>query len=60
MNGRDVADRFQTTHTGIKVIYTSGYTQDLITDRGLLHKDIAYVPKPYSAEQIIAKVREAT
>ena len=42
------------------MIYTSGYTQDLITDRGILHKDIAYVPKPYSAEQIIAKVREAT
>ena len=59
MNGRDVADRFKSTHTGIQVIYTSAQTPDLIADRGMLHKDIAYVAKPYSAEQIIAKVREA-
>ena len=59
MNGRELAEYFQTTHTGIKVIYTSGYTQDLITDRGILYQDIAYVPKPYTAEQIVIKVREA-
>jgi two-component system cell cycle sensor histidine kinase/response regulator CckA len=42
-----------------KVIYTSGSTQDLIAHRGVLHDDISYIPKPYTADQIAAKVREA-
>jgi two-component system cell cycle sensor histidine kinase/response regulator CckA len=60
MNGPEIANHFKSAHHSIKVIYTSGYTRDLITDRGILPKDIAYLPKPYTAEQIIAKVREAT
>jgi CheY-like chemotaxis protein len=59
MNGRELADRFRSARPGTKVIYTSGYTQDLIADRGVLHRDVNYVPKPYTADQITAKVREA-
>jgi signal transduction histidine kinase/CheY-like chemotaxis protein len=59
MNGRELAERFRTLRPGTKVIYTSGYTQDLIADRGVLHRDVNYVAKPYTADQITAKVREA-
>ena len=59
MNGREVADRMTQAPPGIKVIYTSGYTQDLIANRGVLNCDVRYLPKPYTIEQIAAKVREA-
>jgi signal transduction histidine kinase/ActR/RegA family two-component response regulator len=59
MNGRELADRFRIGRPDSKVIYTSGYTQDLIAYRGVLHDDISYIPKPYTADQIAAKVREA-
>ena len=59
MNGRELANRFRIMRPGTKVIYTSGYTQDLIAHRGVLHDDISYIPKPYRADQIAAKVREA-
>jgi signal transduction histidine kinase/ActR/RegA family two-component response regulator len=59
MNGRELADRFRVGRPDSKVIYTSGYTQDLIAHRGVLHDAISYIPKPYTADQIAAKVREA-
>jgi signal transduction histidine kinase/ActR/RegA family two-component response regulator len=58
MNGKELADRFRIGRPGTKVIYTSGYTQDLIAHRGVLPDDISYIPKPYTADQIAAKVRE--
>ena len=59
MNGRELADQFRITRPEIKVIYTSGYPHDIIAHRGVLHNDISYIPKPYTADQIAAKVREA-
>ncbi len=59
MNGRELAERFRNLRPAAKIIYTSGYTQDLIADRGVLHRDVNYIPKPYTADQITAKVREA-
>ena len=59
MNGRELANRFRIMRPDTKVIYTSGYTQDIIAHRGVLHDDISYIPKPYTADQIAAKVREA-
>ena len=59
LNGREVADGMKQARPGIKVIYTSGYTQDLIANRGVLDSDVRYLPKPYTTEQIAAEVREA-
>jgi signal transduction histidine kinase/ActR/RegA family two-component response regulator len=58
LNGRELANRFRIIRPETKVIYTSGYPQDLIAHRGVLHDDISYIPKPYTANQIAAKVRE--
>ena len=41
MNGRELANRFRIVRPDTKVIYTSGYTQDLIAHRGVLHDDIS-------------------
>jgi CheY-like chemotaxis protein len=59
MNGRELAERFKTARPTIKLIYTSGYAQDIIADHGVLHSGVAYMHKPYTAAEIANKVREA-
>jgi len=59
MNGRELADLFRIARPDTKVIYTSGYTQDFIAHRGVLHDDVLYIPKSYTADKIAEKVRDA-
>ena len=58
MNGRQLADRLTTERPGVKVLYTSGYTRDVIAHRGVLDADVAYLAKPYSPEALAEKLRE--
>ena len=58
MNGRELADRMQVLHARLRVLFTSGYTADVIARRGVLEPDVAYLPKPFSAESLAAKVRQ--
>src|SRR6185369_12603488 len=55
MNGRELADRFRVIRPGIKIIYASGYAQDIIANRGVLHREVCYLHKPYTADEIAAK-----
>ena len=57
MNGRQLAERMREIRPDLKVLYTSGYTQDVIAHRGVLDRDVAYLPKPYSPEALAAKLR---
>jgi signal transduction histidine kinase/CheY-like chemotaxis protein len=59
MNGRELAARIQTTRPRVKVIYTSGYTRDVIAHRGVLEDGLDYIPKPYTADLLAQKVSEA-
>ena len=43
----------------MKVLFTSGYADDAIGSRGIGAKDSAYLAKPFSPEELMAKVRES-
>jgi PAS domain S-box-containing protein len=58
MNGRELAECLKTLLPAIKVLYTSGYTQDVIAHRGVLDLDVAYIAKPYTPDGLADKVRE--
>ncbi len=58
INGRELADRMLAASPRMRVLFTSGYTADIIASRGALETDIAYLPKPFSAQSLAAKVRE--
>ncbi len=58
MSGRMLAERFEITHPGIKVLYMSGYTDDVIVRHGLVDNGSAFLAKPFSAAQLTRKVRE--
>jgi two-component system, cell cycle sensor histidine kinase and response regulator CckA len=58
MNGRELAMRAAELRPSLKVLYISGYTADAIGRQGVLDPGVAYLPKPFTATQLSAKIRE--
>lgn len=58
LNGRDLANRIRILFPGLPVLYMSGYTANIITDRGFLDKDVCLIQKPFSKKELAIKVRE--
>jgi signal transduction histidine kinase len=59
MNGRELADELCKAHPGLKHLFISGYTADVIADRGVLEEGVHFVQKPFSMHDLAAKMREA-
>jgi signal transduction histidine kinase len=57
MSGRELADEAARRRPGLKVLYTTGYTQNAIVHGGRLDPGVALLSKPYSADQLARKVR---
>jgi len=58
MTGRQIAERFLDRHPGIKVLYTSGYSGDAIASRELLDPEMTYLPKPFTPDLLLRKMRQ--
>jgi two-component system, cell cycle sensor histidine kinase and response regulator CckA len=57
MSGPELADQMQKLKPQIKVLYTSGYVDDTIAQLGLLEVENTLIPKPFSPETLLHKVR---
>jgi DNA-binding NtrC family response regulator len=58
LNGRQLADRLVENRPDMKVLYTSGYADEVIARQGSVEPGMEYLPKPFGAAQLSAKVRE--
>jgi len=58
MSGRVLADEALKRHPNLKVLYTTGYTQNAVVHNGVLDRDAQLLMKPYSLDQLAAKVRD--
>jgi len=58
MGGKVMAEWLKASYPDIKVLFTSGYTDDTIARHGVLERGVAFVPKPYSTGTLLRKVRE--
>lgn len=58
MNGRQLAERLGTLRPGLKCLYMSGYTADIIAHRGVLEEGVRFIAKPFSLRVLAEKVRE--
>jgi CheY-like chemotaxis protein len=59
MSGRELADAITQLQPSMKVVYMSGYTDDAIVRHGVLEAGISFLEKPFTAEQLTRKIREA-
>jgi signal transduction histidine kinase/DNA-binding response OmpR family regulator len=57
INTRDFARRAQELRPGLKVLYTSGYTQNAIVHNGRLDEDAFLLSKPYRKDELARKLR---
>ena len=58
LNGKDLADKLKNRYPDTKLLFMSGYTDDTISDSGVLPGDIYFIHKPFSMIDIAMKVRE--
>jgi CheY-like chemotaxis protein len=58
MNGRQLADRMAQLRPDTKVVFMSGYTERIMNSDGALEKSVAYLQKPFTPEDLSAKVQQ--
>jgi PAS domain S-box-containing protein len=58
IGGRELAERVRELHPKVKVLFASGYTDDVILQHKLLEHNIALLHKPFTPDGLARKVRE--
>ena len=59
MNGRQLATEAVKRRPGLKVLYTSGYTENAIVHHGRLDAGVLLLPKPYLSSDLARMIRVA-
>jgi PAS domain S-box-containing protein len=59
MNGRNLAESIRALRPGIRCVFMSGYTADVIAQRGVLNQGVHFLQKPFTKQNLAQKVREA-
>jgi FixJ family two-component response regulator len=58
MNGRELAEAVLKRRGEVKVLYTSGYTDNAIVHEGRLDPGVALLRKPYRKSLLAQKIRD--
>jgi len=57
-NGRETYEEIRGIDPQIKALFTSGYTKDVVLNKGIEDKEVAFIAKPLSLDRFLRKVRE--
>ncbi len=58
MDGEELAKEIKRIFPKIKIIFTSGYTDNRIVNKGILDKNVNFISKPYTITELSKKIRE--
>lgn len=58
MNGKELAEKLSDVCPKMKVLYMSGYTADIIANKGVIYEDTNFIQKPFGSKTLAAKVRQ--
>jgi PAS domain S-box-containing protein len=59
MNGRQLANELQKSRSGMRVLFTSGYTENAIIHHGRLDSGVLLLAKPYRKSDMAGMIRKA-
>ena len=59
MNGRELSDKAMRIRPKLKVLFTSGYTENSIVHHGRLDPGVMLLSKPYSRDELTTKIRKS-
>jgi len=59
MNGRALAKLIGDIKPGLKCLFISGYTSDIVARHGVLDEGVCFLQKPFSLRELASKVRQA-
>ncbi len=59
MNGKELVARLRVGRPGLRCLYMSGYTADVIAQHGVLDAGVAFLQKPFTIQSLAEKAREA-
>lgn len=57
LNGRELADEVLQRRPGLKILFTTGYTRDVIVHDGRLDPVVQMISKPFSFDDLALKIR---
>ncbi len=57
MNGHELARALAALSPGIRCLFMSGYTADVIARHGVLDSEVAFIQKPFTSNELLAQVR---
>ncbi|QWV97878.1 PAS domain S-box protein [Geomonas nitrogeniifigens] len=58
MNGREMAERIRAIRPEVKVLFMSGYTADIVAQRGIVEEGMHYISKPLDARKLNEKIAQ--
>ncbi|MCK5192252.1 MAG: hybrid sensor histidine kinase/response regulator, partial [Desulfobulbaceae bacterium] len=58
MSGQELKESIEAINPGIKTLFMSGYTANVIAHHGVLDKGINFMQKPFTNDELARKVRE--
>lgn len=58
LSGKEFKDRFDAIRPGIHTLFMSGYPSDVVALHGVLESGIHFIQKPFTAQELIDKIRE--
>jgi PAS domain S-box-containing protein len=58
MGGKVMAEWMKATYPDLKILFTSGYTDDALNQSGVQKPDITFLPKPYTPGTLARRVRD--
>jgi PAS domain S-box-containing protein len=57
-SGKEVYDNIKKVKPDMKILFSSGYTADIISTKGILEEKMDFISKPVSPNYLLSKIRE--
>ncbi|HCL82000.1 MAG TPA: hypothetical protein DHW81_07255, partial [Nitrospiraceae bacterium] len=58
-DGKAAYEEIKEINPGIKALFMSGYTADIIHKKGVFEEGMEFIPKPVSPDVLLKRVRQA-